>query len=362
MKYDLGLFENPYKNIETAKAVLLTEEAKELAFEAAKKSIVLLKNNGVLPLSDERIALAGKLADNKEEMLGCWAGQGEAEHCVSPFDVFDAPMADEDFSNADVVIAFVGETREMNGEAKSRARDVVPEEDMELLRKIRKSGKKLITVVSSGRPLVLKELSELSDAVLFSGALGTEAGNAYKEVIFGKFNPSAKLVSSFPESVGQQPLYYNKNNTGRPTGDDQRWATKYIDSRITPPYYPFGFGLSYTDFEYSNLQISNSNPDADDVITVLVDIENTGKFDGEEIVQLYIRDLVASSVRPIKELKGFKKVFIKSGEKVTVEIPLAINKLGFYNRRLEYIVESGKFEIMVGTSSESYLKDSIFVK
>ena len=362
VKYDLGLFEKPYKNIEEAKDVLLTEEARKLALEAAKKSIVLLKNNGILPLSTEKIALAGKLADNREEMLGCWSGQGEAEDCVSLFDALDVPMADEKYTNSDIVIAFIGETREMNGEAKSRARDVVPEEDIELLRNIKRSGRGLVTIVNSGRPLVLKEVSELSDAVLFSGALGTEAGNAYKSVLFGKFNPSAKLVSSFPESVGQQPLYYNKNNTGRPTGDEQRWATKYIDSKITPPYYPFGFGISYTKYEYSNLKISNANPTKEEVITVTIDIENIGDFDGEEIVQLYIRDLVASNVRPIKELKGFKKVFIKSGHKVTIEILLDIKTLGFYNRQLEYIVEPGEFEIMVGTNSEEYLKDSIFVK
>lgn len=362
VKYDLGLFENPYKNTDTAKAVLLTDEAHKLALEAAKKSIVLLKNNGVLPLTNEKVALEGKLADNREEMLGCWSGQGEAQDCVSLSDALNVPVSNGNYSDADVVIAFIGETREMNGEAKSRARDVVPQEDIELLRNINKSGKKLITIVNSGRPLVLKEVTELSDSVLFSGALGTEAGNAYKAVLFGEFNPSAKLVSSFPESVGQQPLYYNKNNTGRPTGDDQRWATKYIDSKITPPYYPFGFGLSYTNYEYSNLKISDTNPKVGDTITITVDIENTGKFDGEEIVQLYIRDLVASSVRPIKELKGFKKVFIKSGEKITVQIPLDINSLGFYNKKLEYVLESGTFEIMVGTNSEEYLKDSIAVK
>jgi len=362
VKYDLGLFENPYKNIDKANAVLLTDEARELSLEAAKKSIVLLKNDNVLPLSTEKIALAGKLADNREEMLGCWSGQGVADDCVSLFDALGVPMADDNYSNSDIVIAFIGETREMNGEAKSRARDVVPQEDIELLRNIKKAGKKLVTIVNSCRPLVLKEVSELSDALLFSGALGTEAGNAYKAVLFGEFNPSAKLVSSFPESVGQQPLYYNKNNTGRPTGDDQRWATKYIDSKITPPYYPFGFGLSYTNYEYSNLRISNKNPDINDEIRITIDVENNGEYDGEEIIQLYIRDLVASSVRPIKELKGFKKVFVKSGQKVTVEIPLDINTLGFYNRKLEYIIEPGEFEIMVGTNSEEYLKDSIFVK
>ena len=362
VKYDLGLFENPYRDLQAAQNAWLTDEYKALALEAAKKSIVLLKNNGILPLRDGKIALAGRFADSKEEMLGCWSGQGETADCVSPFEAIGQPMADDDFSNGEVIIAFVGEERDINGEAKSRARDVVPETDMTLLRKIKEAGKKLVTVISSGRPLVLKEVSELSDAVLFSGALGTEAGNAYKAVLFGEYNPSAKLVSSFPESVGQQPLYYNKNNTGRPSGDDERWATRYIDSRISPPYYPFGFGLSYTEFTYSNLKISDTEPTAEDVIMVAVDVENTGKYDGEEIVQLYIRDLVASNVRPIKELKGFEKVFIKAGEKITVDLELPIKNLGFYNRKLEYVVEPGEFWIMVGKNSEEYLQDSIFVK
>ena len=362
VKYDLGLFDNPYKDVKSAYDSLLQKETKDLAYEAAVKSIVLLKNNGILPLGNEKIALAGKLANNNEEMLGCWSGQGVAEDCLAPCDVFDAPLSNDDFSNADTVIAFIGETRDLNGEAKSRARDVLPDEDIELIRKIKKSGKKLVTVVMSGRPLVLKEINELSDAVLFSGALGTMAGQAYKDIIYGKVNPSAKLVSSFPESVGQQPLYYNKNNTGRPTGDEERWSTKYIDSRITPPYFCFGYGLSYSSFVYSNMQISNKNPKPDDTITVSVDIENDSDFDGVEIVQLYVRDIVASNVRPIKELKGFKKVEIKAHSAVNVKIDLDINSLGFYNRSLEYIVESGEFSIMVGTSSEDYLKDSIFVK
>lgn len=361
VKYDLGLFENPYRNEEEAKNALLTEETRNLAKEAAKKSIVLLKNNGILPLSTEKAALAGKFAANREEMLGCWSGLGEAKDCISPADAFQLPVASGDYEKYDVVIAFIGETRNMNGEAKSRSREVVPEEDLELLRNIKKAGKKLVTVVISGRPLVLKEVSELSDALLFSGALGTEAGNAYKEIILGKYNPSGKLTSSFPESIGQQPLYYNINHTGKPLGDDEKWGTRYIDSKIYPPYYPFGFGLSYTRYEYSNLKISDCNPKKNDTITVSVTVKNVGKYDGEETVQLYIRDIVASSVRPIKELKGFKKVFIKKGEKLTVNIPLDINALGFYDRNLNYVVESGEFLVMVGSNSEDYISKSIFV-
>ena len=362
VKYDLGLFENPYRDEKEAKNALLTEETRKLALEAAKKSIVLLKNNGILPLNTEKAALAGKFAANREEMLGCWSALGEADDCISPADAFDFPIACGDYENYDVVIAFVGESRSMNGEARSRAREVLPEEDLELLRSIKKAGKKLVTVVISGRPLVLKEASELSDALLFSGALGTEAGNAYKEVIFGKYNPSGKLTSSFPESIGQQPLYYNINHTGKVISDETRWSARYMDSRIYPPFYPFGFGLSYTQFEYSNLEISNYNPRSNEKITVSVDVENVGNYDGEETVQLYIRDMVASSVRPIKELKGFKKVFIRSGEKVTVSIPLDVTALGFYDRQLCYVVENGEFAVMIGKNSEEYLSKSIFVK
>ena len=362
VKYDLGLFENPYRDEKEAKKALLTEETRRLALEAAKKSIVLLKNDGVLPLNTEKAALAGKFAANREEMLGCWSALGEAKDCISPADAFDFPVANGGYENYDVVIAFVGEPRSMNGEARSRAREVLPDEDLELLKNIKKAGKKLVTVVISGRPLVLKEASELSDALLFSGALGTEAGNAYKEVIFGKYNPSGKLTSSFPESIGQQPLYYNINHTGKVMSDDTRWSARYMDSRIYPPFYPFGFGLSYTKFEYSKLQISNCNPKRNDKITVSVDVENTGGFDGEETVQLYVRDMVASSVRPVKELKGFKKVFIKKGEKVTVTIPLDVNALGFYDRNLNYLVESGEFSVMVGKNSADYIGKSIFVE
>lgn len=362
VKYELGLFENPYRDEQEAKNALLTEETRKLAKEAAKKSIVLLKNNGILPINTEKAALAGKFAANREEMLGCWSGLGEAKDCISPADAFDFPVADGNYEDYDVVIAFVGEPRSMNGEAKSRAREVLQEEDLEVLKNIKKAGKKLVTVVISGRPLVLKEAAELSDALLFSGALGLEAGNAYKEVIFGEYNPSGKLTSSFPESVGQQPLYYNINHTGKAISDDNRWATRYTDSKIYPPYYPFGFGLSYTKFRYSNLEISNCNPTVNDKITVSVDVENIGDYDGEETVQLYIRDMVASSVRPIKELKGFKKVFIKRGERMTVCIPLDIKALGFYDRQLNYVVESGEFLIMVGTNSEDYIGKSIFVE
>ena len=362
VKYDLGLFENPYRNEQEAKDALLTEETRNLAREAARKSIVLLKNNGILPLTTKKAALAGKFADSREEMLGCWSGVGEAKDCIAPADAFDFPVADGNYENYDVIIAFIGEKRCMNGEARSRSREVLEEEDLELLRNIKKAGKKLVTVVISGRPLVLKEARELSDALLCSGALGTEAGNAYKDIIFGKYNPSGKLVSSFPESIGQQPLYYNINHTGKPLGDDERWATRYIDSRIYPPLYPFGFGLSYTEFKYSNLQISDCNPKRDGEITVSIDVENIGEYDGEETVQLYVRDIVASSVRPIKELKGFKKVFIKAGEKVTVNIPLDIKNLGFYDRQLNYVVESGEFSVMVGANSADYISKSIFVE
>ncbi len=362
VKYDLGLFDNPYRSTEAAKNALLTEKTRNLAREAARKSIVLLKNDGILPLNNEKAALAGKFAENRGEMIGCWPGLGEANDCVAPADAFDFPIADKNYENCDVVIAFVGETVDMNGEAKSRSKEVLPEDDLELLRNIKKAGKKLVTVIISGRPLVLKEVSKLSNAVLFSGALGAEAGNAYKDIIFGKYNPSGKLVSSFPESVGQQPLYYNLNHTGKALSDEERWATKYLDSKMYPPYYPFGFGLSYTQFEYSNLKVSNTNPKQNERITVSVDIENIGKYDGDEIVQLYTRDVVASSVRPVKELKGFKKVFIKSGEKKTVEIPLDIQSLGFYDRQLNYIVEPGEFVIMAGTNSEDCIKESIFVK
>lgn len=363
LKYDLGLFENPYKDIENASAVLNLPESRALALEAAKKSVVLLKNDGVLPLKNMKAAISGPFADDGREMLGCWEGLGRPEEAVTPAAALGMPIVGScaECEKYDVIIAFIGEPAAMTGEGKSRTRNVIPEEQLELLREMKKSGKKIVSVVIGGRPLVLTEVCELSDAVLFSGALGCEAGNAYKAILTGEFNPSGRLVNTFPTVVGQAPLFYNENNTGKPPVEEFFWTSKYMDAPIKP-LFPFGFGLSYTKFEYSGLSVSDANPKIGDKITVSVDVKNTGKYDGDEVVQLYIRDEVASVTRPKKELKGYKKVHIAAGETQTVEIVLDTAELGFHTRSLEYITEPGKFRLMAGANAENYIETEITLR
>lgn len=310
LKYDLGLFENPYKDIKIAKKSVLTEENRSLALEAAEKSVVLLKNNGVLPLqlSHETCVVTGVFADEKAEMLGAWSGPGKAENMITPAEALKLPVAHtaEECKKFRTVIVFMGEPRDMNGEGKSRTSNTIPQDQMEYLCSLRKSADQLVTVVTGGRPLVLTEVCELSDAVLFSGALGCEAGNAYREILSGAFNPCGKLVNTFPTVVGQTPLYYNMNQTGKPPVEEFFWTSKYMDAPILP-LFPFGYGLSYTRFSYNNLTVSDEAPCIGDIITVRVQVTNCGAYDGSEVVQLYIRDEVASMTRPIKELKGYHK-------------------------------------------------------
>lgn len=363
LKYDLGLFENPYKDIEKASAVLNLPESRALALEAAKKSVVLLKNDGVLPLKGVKAAISGPFADDGREMLGCWEGLGKADEAVTPAAALGMPIVGScaECTEYDVIVAFIGEPAAMTGEGKSRTRNVIPEEQLELLRELKKSGKKLVSVVIGGRPLVLTEVCELSDAVLFSGALGCEAGNAYKAILTGEFNPSGRLVNTFPTVVGQAPLFYNENNTGKPPVEEFFWTSKYMDAPIKP-LFPFGFGLSYTEFEYSDLTVSDTNPQIGDKITVSANIKNTGKYDGDEVVQLYIRDEVASVTRPKKELKGYKKVHVAAGETKKVEIVLDTAALGFHTRSLEYVIEPGKFRLMAGANAENYIETEITLR
>ena len=380
LKFELGLFENPYRDTEKAKEAILTKENRDLAYEVAKRSVVLLKNNGVLPISeDSRIALVGPFADNGGEMIGAWSGLGKGSEAVTPVMAFGDKAefakgcgslddSENDFEGAkavalknDVVIAFIGESSSLNGEGKSRTRNTIPDSHIELIRQLKETGKKVVAVVIAGRPVVLTEVSELADAVLFSGALGTEAGRAYKDIIYGRYNPSAKLINTMPTVVGQAPIFYSMRNTGKPPVEEFFWTSKYIDAPIKP-LYPFGYGLSYTNFEYSNIRVSKDKVTENDKITVTVDVKNAGNYDGEEVVELYVKDVTASQTRPMKELKGFKKVFIKKGETETVSIELDIKNIGFYTRKLDYIVEKGKFIVMMGTSSDSVLETSITVE
>lgn len=377
LKYKCGLFENPYRDVEKARNIILTKTALDAAYESAVKSVVLLKNdNSVLPFAkNNKLAVIGPFADNNEEMLGTWSAEGKVEDTINPFSAISEATSsiyvkgcsfdscnEEDIRTAidavkkcDAAVVFIGEQRDLNGEGKSRTKNVIPKAQLELIKAVKLASKPTVAVVIAGRPVVLTEVCEIADAVIFSGALGSMAGKAYTDILFGEQNPSGKLVNTFPTTVGQAPLYYNHNNTGKPPVEEFFWTSKYCDCPIEP-LFPFGFGLSYTSYSYSNMQINSQCLTTDDTLSVSVDVTNTGERDGEEIVQFYIRDVVGSIVRPVKELKAFKKVLIKAGETKTVTAEIPVSHMGFYNKKLEYVVENGTFVAYAGGNSRDTLE------
>jgi beta-glucosidase len=252
--------------------------------------------------------------------------------------------------SSDVAVVFVGELAEMVGEAASRAALDLPGRQMELVQAIHATGKPTIVVLVNGRPLSIGWIVNNAPAILESWMGGTESGNAIADILFGDVNPGAKLPVTFPRTVGQVPIYYNHMNTGRPPDAESRYNSKYIDEPWTP-LFPFGYGLSYTTFKISNLQLSAPRINASGKLTVSVEVENTGRRAGDEVVQLYIRDPVASMTRPVKELKGFQRVSLQPGEKRHVEFVLGAEHLGFWNREMRYVVEPGEFRVMVGSNS-----------
>jgi beta-glucosidase len=375
LKFNLGLFEAPYRSTaEKEAAVLLHRDHLETARQAARRSIVLLKNEGqALPLKKElkKIAVIGPLADDKGAMLGSWAFTGSPEDVVTPLaglraacqaEILFAPGCSasgkeaEDFApalalaqQAEVVIAIVGETPGMSGEAGSRLELGLPGNQHALLQALHTTGKPLVVVLISGRPLALPWVAQNAAALLAAWQLGSQAGNALADVLLGAYNPSGKLAATFPYAVGQAPLYYNHPSTGRPAGDF-RFTSKYIDGP-SEPLYPFGFGLSYTTFEYTDLAVTPLQASTTGKVTVSAHVTNTGERAGEEIVQLYTADLVASRVRPVKELKGFQKIALQPGESRLVSFELPIADLGFYTEDLRYTVEPGAFRVWIGPSS-----------
>jgi beta-glucosidase len=376
VKFLLGLFEHPYRSSARQEAAtLLHPDHLQLAREAARRAIVLLKNEGgLLPLQagTHKIAVIGPLADNPLDMLGSWSFTGSPKDVVSILSgiqaaavsqVLFAPGCDVDgkqptdftkavaaAQQADVVIAVVGESAHMSGEAASRLELGLPGHQEALLKALKETGKPLVVVLSNGRPLALPWVAEHADAILETWQLGVQAGPAVADVLFGAYNPSGKLVATFPYAVGQCPIYYNHPSTGRPATDF--WFTsKYIDGPVAP-LYPFGFGLSYTMFTYSNLIIS---PTAEHV-TVSATVKNTGERAGEEVVQCYTGDVVASRVRPVKALQGFQKIALAPGEGQTVTFELPVAALGFYDVDMQFIVEPGKFKVWVGPSSAEGLE------
>ena len=356
------------------------------ALEVAKRSIVLLKNREkCLPLSKnvKKLAVIGPLADNRKELIGSWSAAGDYQQCVTLLEGIKSKVSPEttvtylkgcdintglrdEFARAlevakeaDVVIAALGEEALMSGEAASRSCPNLPCLQEEFLQALHKTGKPIILVLMNGRPLLLDWADDNIPGILECWFLGTQAGNAIAEVIFGDYNPSGKLPISFPRSVGQIPIYYNHKNTGRPMSPE-KYTSKYLDIQNTP-LYPFGHGLSYTTFSYENLRLSEPKIKRDEKIHVQVDIKNTGEVAGTEIVQLYVRDLVASVTRPVKELKGFQKITLLPGETKTVQFVLKPDHLAFYDRQMKHVVEPGSFEVMVGTSSRETLKKAFEV-
>jgi beta-glucosidase len=377
IKFRLGLFDRPYTDEAVESNALLRPESIRLAREIAGRSMVLLKNDrDVLPLPKNvgSIAVIGPLADDRRAPLGWWAGDGKEENTVTPLAGIKAKVSAQtkvgyakgcdvkDDSTAgfqeavnlakqsDVALVFVGELAEMVGEAASRSSLDLPGRQLELVQAIQATGKPTIVVLVNGRPLTIGWIVDNVPAVLESWMGGSQSGNAIADILFGDVNPGGKLPVTFPRTVGQVPVYYNYMNTGRPPEAQNRYTSKYLDLPWTP-LFPFGHGLSYTKFRISNPQISTPRIDTNGKLTVSVEVENVGQRAGDEVVQLYIRDPVATMTRPVKELKGFQRVTLQPGEKRRVEFVLGHEQLGFWNREMRYVVEPGEFRVMVGANS-----------
>ena len=368
IKFAAGLFERPY--CENNNDVMPRDKYRALAREAAAKSAVLLKNSGILPLKKENdVILVGALADQPQEMLGTWSIVGKAEDTISVKDglakngisfsyypccgptesINESELENAISENAATVIAIVGESVQQSGEAASRSEIGLPGEQLLMLQRLHSAGKRVITVLCNGRPLALREVLENSDAVLELWHAGSEAGNAAFDILYGNVNPSGRLIVTFPNHSGECPVYYNHPNTGRPCSE-VKFSSKYIDSPIHP-LFPFGYGLSYTNYEYRELNVSVDN----NHILAEITVENIGERDGIETVQVYIRDITASRVRPVAELKEFRQIFLKAGESARVKFSIPIESLGFYDEEMRHIVEKGTFGIQIGHDSVSGL-------
>ena len=381
MKLLLGLFENPYVDPARERKITLSKKNRAIAREVARNSIVLLKNEGrLLPLSDrmKSVAVIGPLADNRKDPLGTWAALGKPEEVITVLEGIkervpasttvhyakgceiggsDSAGFEEAVTIAkrsDVAILVVGESENMSGEAHSRSSLGLPGVQQELIKTVHASGIPVVVVLMNGRPLSIVWTAENVPAILETWHLGVECGHAIADILFGDHHPAGRLPVTFPRSVGQVPIYYNHKNTGRPPSKE-RYTSKYIDLPSTP-LFPFGYGQSYTDFEYTNAKVTPSTITSRGRVEVSVEVKNTGDRNGDEVVQLYVRDLVGSTTRPVKELKGFQKISLKPGESRSVSFTLAREQLGFYNGQMEYVVEPGVFSVWVGPNSRDGLE------
>ena len=399
-KYKLGLFDDPYKYCDASrvKRDIFTAENRAVARKIATETFVLLKNeNNLLPLQRKgKIALVGPLANTKANMPGTWsvaaafdkynslydsmkqslAGKAEVLYAKGSNLMYDAQreaeatmfgremrdprsaqeLLDEALniaSQADVIVAAVGESSEMSGESSSRTNLEMPDAQRDLLIALKKTGKPIVLVYFAGRSTVMTWEQENFPAILNVWFGGSEAADAICDVVFGDVSPSGKLTTTFPKNVGQIPLYYNHLNTGRPL-EAGKWFSKFRSNYLdidNEPLYPFGYGLSYTTFRYGDLQLSNNSMNENGKITASVTVTNTGNYDADEVVQMYIRDMVGSVARPVKELKGFERIHLKKGESRTVSFDITAEQLKFYNSALNWVCEPGEFEVMVGGNS-----------
>jgi len=410
-KYKLGLFTDPflYADISRSAREILTPETRAAAREIAARSFVLLKNNNqILPLKKSgTIALIGPLANDKRNMLGTWSVSGDWQQSVPVLDGMksvagagvniiyakganiaddslliartnalgveiqvDSRTADQMIAEAvdaanksDVVVAVVGEAADMTGEASSRSDIGIPPSQKKLLDALFKTGKPVVIVLFNGRPMTLPWENDQATAILDVWFGGTEAGNAIADVLFGNYNPSGKLTTSFPRNVGQIPIYYNHKNTGRPFNGEAfaKFKSNYLDVS-NDPLFPFGYGLSYTNFTYGDLSLSKSQITATESLDIKVVVTNSGNFDGDETVQLYVQDLVGSVTRPVKQLKGFQKIRLAKGESKEVVFKISVNDLKFYNKDLKYVYEPGEFKVYVGPNSRDVKEGKFSLK
>jgi beta-glucosidase len=398
IKFRAGLFENPYAPFDPAEAEaqMLRPDAVAAARNAASRSMVLLKNEGgILPFDPaKKTAVIGPLAQNQHDMLGPWWGAGRDTDAVTVFDGIDEqspgatyaegcklsnaepPTTDPEgcgsnagFAEAvavaqaaDQVVLALGETREMSGEAAARSTLDLPGRQEELIQAVKATGKPFAVVLFNGRPLALEDVVGDMPAILEAWFPGVQAGHAVADVVFGKVNPGGKLPVSFPRRLGQVPIYYNHERTGRPCNPDVKWNSRHRDIPSCSPLYVFGYGLSYTTFEVSNLQLSSSTVSRKGSLSASVTVTNTGSRTGDEVVQLYIHDPVASITQPVRRLRGFERVTLNAGETRTVSFTLDKSDFGFYDNRGRFVVEPGQIDVYAGSSSDASLKQSFTVR
>jgi beta-glucosidase len=396
VKFRAGLFDDPYVDVDKAKdpTSFLTDADRAAARTGAGKSMVLLQNDGILPFEpSKKTAVIGPLAKDAHDMLGPWWGQGLDSDAVTVFDGIskqstgatfaqgctlsnleppqydpsqDCP--DTDFSAAkavaaaaDQVVLALGETREMSGEAAARSELDLPGNQEGLIDAIESTGKPFVVVLFNGRPLALSDVAAKSPAILEAWFPGVAAGDAVADVVFGKVNPGGKLPVSFPQRVGQVPIYYNHEPTGRPCDVMQKYVSRYRDLKSCDPLYPFGFGLSYTKFDVSNLQLTSSRVSRHGSVTASVDVTNAGSREGDDVVQLYIHDPVASISQPVRRLRGFERVTLAPGKSKTVRFRLDASDFGFYDNSGKFLVEPGQIDVYAGDSSAATLTQSLTV-